>query len=120
MRSENDSWRVPSRITRVRPGISIAFKIRWRLLQEFFDLRNPIVHPLRVKIVNLKGGLQIPQQNVVIDRRAVFRAEGIHILLREEQMAEIEQLQIGPQELLRHFIIQRLMRVMAFLEQAAH
>ncbi len=40
--------------------------------------------------------------------------------LRKKEMAEIEQLQIRPQKLLRDLVVQRLMRVVAFFQEAPH
>ena len=48
-----------------------------------------------------------------------FGSQHVDILLGEEKMAEIEQLEIGLEEFLRDFVVQRLVRVMAFLEEAA-
>ena len=48
-----------------------------------------------------------------------FRGQRVDILLREEQVTEIEQLEIRTQELARHVIVQRLVSVMALFQQAA-
>ena len=48
-----------------------------------------------------------------------FAVKRVDILLREEKMAEIEKLEIGLQEFLRDFVVQRLVRVMAFFQEPA-
>ena len=54
-----------------------------------------------------------------VERGAIFRVQGIDVRLREEQMAKIEQFEIGLQNLLRHLIVEWLPGVMAFFEQPA-
>ena len=70
-----------------------------RLLEQFLDLGHPIVDPLLVEIEDLVGRLQVAEQNIVIERGAVFRGERVDILLGEEKMAEIEKLEIASSEI---------------------
>ena len=48
-----------------------------------------------------------------------FAVKRVDILLGEEEMAEIEQLEIGPEEFLGDFVVQRLMGVVAFFQEPA-
>ena len=50
---------------RLSSMVASVFEIH-RLFQQLFDLRNPFINPLRVESVNLVGGLQVPQKNVVV------------------------------------------------------
>ena len=47
----------------------------------------------------------------------VFGGQRIDILLSEKEMAEIEKLEIGPQKFPRDFVVERLMRVVAFFQK---
>ena len=110
-----------------RPGRFLAAKLDRpvsleieRLFEQLFHFRHARVDALLVQIVNLVSRFQIAEQNIVIDRRAVLRVDGVDILLREEKMTEVEQFEIRPQKFARDFVIEGLMRVMAFLEKPAH
>jgi hypothetical protein len=82
----------------------IAFELH-RLLDELFDFRDALINALLVKLVDFISRLEIAEQNVVVDRGAVLRVKRVDILLREEKMAEIEQLEISAKELLRDLVI---------------
>ena len=70
-----------------------------------------------VKIVDLVGGFQVSQQDIVVQRGRVFGGQRVDVLLGEEEMAEIEQLEIGCEKFARDFVVQRLMGVMAFFQE---
>ena len=108
-------WRfLPAQLDR-----RVIFEIG-RLIELFLDLRDPIVHSLRVKIVDFVRRFQISEQHVIVQRRRVFRRQHVDVLLGEEEMAKIEQLEVGLEEFLRDFVVERLMGVMTFLEQPPH
>ena len=75
----------------------IGFEIR-RLLQEFFDLPDAFIDAPGIKIVNLIGGLEVAEQNIVAECGAIFRVQHIDVFLGEEKMTVIEQLQIALKE----------------------
>ena len=110
----------PRRFLAAELDARVAFEIDLFLIQLRFDLGDAVVHALGVEIVDFVGRLQVAQKHIVIEGRAVFRRQHVDILLGEEEMAEIEQLEIGLEELLRNFVVQRLVSVMAFLEEAAN
>ena len=56
---------------------------------------DPVFDPLLENRENLVGRFEVPEQDVVIERGAIFRGEGVDIFLGEEEMAEIEQLEIA-------------------------
>src|SRR3954454_15460269 len=98
---------------------AVALEIR-RLIELFLDLGDAIIDALQVEIVNLVGWLEIPEKHIVIERRCVFRRQRVDVLLGEKEVAEVEQLQVGLEELFRDFVVERLVGVMSFLEEAAN
>ncbi len=66
---------------------------------------------------DLVGRLEVPEQDVVVERGGVFRRESVDILLGEKEMAEIEDLEIAGEEFARNLVVQRMMRVVALLEE---
>jgi hypothetical protein len=88
-----------------------------RLLYQFLDFRNPILDPLLENGENLMRWLEVPQQNIVIERRSIFRRERVNVFLGEEEMAVVEKLDVTGQQFPRNFIVQRMMSVMAFFEE---
>ena len=110
-----------------RPGRFLAAQLDGRivleigrLIEQLLDFRHPIVDPLEVKLEDFVGGLQISQEHIVIQRGGVLRGQHVDILLGEEEMAEIEQLQIGLEEFLGNLVVQGLVGVMAFLQEPAN
>ena len=65
------------------------------------------------------GRLEVPEQNVVVESGGVFRREGVDILLGEKEVAEIEGLEVAGEEFARNLVVQRVMRVVALLEEAS-
>ena len=63
-----------------------------RLFEQLLYLRDSRIDAFLVQIVNLVSRFQVAEQNIVIDRRAVFRVDGVDILLRKKEMAKVEQL----------------------------
>ena len=90
-----------------------------RLLQQLFYLRDSVVHPFRVQGVNLVSRFQRAEKNVPRYRVAVFCSERVNVLLRKEEMTEIEQFQITPQEFFRNLLVQLLAGIMAFFQEPA-
>src|SRR6266700_3839085 len=90
-----------------------------RLLQQLFYLRDSVVNPFRVWSVNLVSRFQRAEKNVPCYRVAIFCIECINVLLRKEEMTEIEQFQITQQEFLRDLLIQLLAGIMAFFQEPA-
>ena len=90
------------------------------LSDQLLDLRHAIVHPLRIEVVDFVGRFQIPEEHIVVERSGVLRRQHVDILLGEEEMAEIEQLEIGAEKFLGNFVVERLMRVMTFFEESSH
>ena len=66
-----------------------------RLIEQLLDFGHPLVDALKVKLEDFVGGLQVSQEHIIVQRRGVLRGDHVDILLGEEEMAEIEQLQIG-------------------------
>ena len=91
-----------------------------RLLDQGFDLRHPGVDPLGIEIINLVGRFQVPQQDIVVQRRRILGGERIDIVLGEKEMAEIEQLEIGAKEFLGNLVVQRLVGVVALFQEPSH
>src|SRR5206468_4521873 len=60
---------------------------------------------------------QCAKENVPCHGVAVLCVERVDILLREEEVTEIEQLQIRLQEFFRNFLIQLLPSIVALLQQ---
>src|SRR5438067_12340428 len=77
----------------------VGFKID-RLLQNFFHLADALVDALLIEIVDFVGRLEISEQNIIRQRGSVFGSQRFNILLREKEMAEIEELEVVPQEFL--------------------
>ena len=97
----------------------VGFEIH-RLFEQLFDLADSLVDSLLVEVVNLVSRLEIPEQNIVGQRGAVFCGQRVDIFLSEEEMAEIEQLEVIAQKFLRHLGVQLLMGVMALFEKATN
>src|SRR5205823_11191524 len=83
---------------------SVGFKID-RLLEKFFYLGNPFVDPLLVEIVDLVSRLKVTEQNVVIERGAIFFGDRIDIFLSKKKVTEIQELQIAAQNLARQIVV---------------
>ena len=90
-----------------------------RLLDQFLDLLDPIFHPFLENGENLVRRLEVPEQDVVVESGGVFRGESVDILLGEKEMAEIEDLEVAGEQFARNLVVQRMMRVVALLEEAS-
>ncbi len=106
----------PGRFLAAELNRRVGFKIH-RLVKQLLHLGHALVHALRVEIVNFVGRFQIAEKNVIAKRVTIFGTERVNILLCKKKMTVVEQLQISLEEFSRHFIVERLMRVMAFLQQ---
>ena len=63
--------------------------------------------------------LQVPEQNIVVEGGGVFGRETVDVFLGEKEMAEIEHLEITGEQLARDLIVQGVMSVVPFLEEAS-
>ena len=61
--------------------------------------------------------LEVPEEDGVVERGAVFRGEGVDILLGEKEVAEIQDLEVTGEQFARDLVVQRMVSVMAFLEE---
>jgi len=57
---------------------------------------------------------------LVVQRGAVFRREGVDVFLGKKEVAEIEDLEVTGEEFARNLVVQRVVGVMAFLQQSAN
>ena len=62
------------------------------------------------------GGLEVAEENVVIERGSVFRVETVDVFLGKEEVAEIENFEVTSEKLSR-FRRSAGGGVMAFLEE---
>jgi len=90
-------------------------------LLQFFGERNALYNKAIERQPQVaKNRLQVFEQHIIVKGGRVFRRQHVDVLLREEKVAEIEQLEIGLEEFLRDFVVERLVGVMAFLEEPAN
>ena len=88
-----------------------------RLLEQFLDFLHPVFHPFLENGENIVGRLEVAEQDIVVERGGVFGGESVDVLLGEKEMAEIEHLEVTGEQLARDLVVQRMMSVVAFLEQ---
>ena len=65
------------------------------------------------------GRIQVPEQDIVIERLAVFRGKKVDILLGKKEVAEIKNFEVTGEQFARDLVVQRVVGVVAFLEEAA-
>src|SRR5579862_1003719 len=88
-------------------------------LQQCFHLRDAAFDPLDIHVPDFGGGIDVAEQDVVAKGRAVFRPDGVHVLLGEEEPVVVELVEVVVQEAGGQFRVDLLPAVVRGLQQAA-
>ena len=63
------------------------------------------------------SGFEVPEEDGVIERYAVFRGENVDVFLGKKEVAEIKNIEVAGEQFTRDLVVERVVRVMAFLEE---
>ena len=90
------------------------------LFEQLFHLRDALLDALFVEIEDHECRVGIREGDVGMERLAVFRGEGVDVLLSEVEPVVVEPFEVVLEEDLGDLAVELLAAVVALLEEAAH